>query len=508
MTPSWGGGQGGGSARGFSDDTEYRWLDDLPIDLDPGEGTFVFFDDTQITQATGVKTIYDIEPGATYGDKGDPGNIKILGSIDTQLYSPQVVAYAIIDCTPLNDGTKKAMYNIISAENDNNDWSFKGGGIPTQEFFRYDTGADFGFHDEHMQYIGALGNEQIRRDWKDLNANPDPSKPTDGSHFERQPMFFITGGPWDLAPGDSAEVWTLLIGGDADRSITMKGGLSAVEMLPDASIENFRENWAAAMELYRAAKANGFTDWNAGLDAFPPPSPGNAPEMSLGDELTVDTFSEVVDGSPSQGYVVRWVPVPADYTDPRTGVNDFKEYVVRKSVIGIEGPWDEVARVSRGSETIEDGRVAFKVEAAPNIPTRWSVASVDNDGNESASVYSFFSVSAAPPAINEDMSQIYVIPNPYRQTSGLLDPGQYKNLTFVNIPAKCTIRIYTVAGDLVKTIRHEGFGATSWGSSSGNNYLLTEFGSNVAPGIYIYHVENEVEGFSGRTHVGKLAILK
>jgi hypothetical protein len=47
----------------------------------------------------------------------------------------------------------------------------------------------------------------------------------------------------------------------------------------------------------------------------------------------------------------------------------------------------------------------------------------------------------------------------------------------------CTIRIYTVAGDLVKTVRHNGFGATSWGSSSGNNYMLTDFGSNVSPGV-------------------------
>jgi hypothetical protein len=321
-------------------------------------------------------------------------------------------------------------------------------------------------------------------------------------------MLFITGGPWDLAPGDSAEIWTLLIGGDADRNITMKGGENVVAMLPDASVENLRENWTAAMELYRAAKANGFTDWNAGISAYPPPTPGNVPEMALGDELVVETFAEVVDGRSSQGDIIKCVPVPDSYVDPKTGVNDFKEYVIRKSVIGIEGPWEEIVRISKNAAAIDDGLTVFKVEAAPNIPTRWSLATVDNDGNESAMIHSHLGISAAPPPRNADMSKIVVLPNPYRQESGLLDQTEDKNLTFVNIPARCTIRIYTVAGDLVKTIRHEGFGATTWGSNTGNNYMLTHFGSNVAPGVYIFHVENEVEGFKGKSYVGKFAIIK
>jgi len=504
MTPSlW------GHNRGFRDDTEYLWRDDLPMALDEGEGTYIFFDDTEIRQASGTKTVYDIEPGATYGDRGDPGNIRTLGSIDTKLYSPQVVAYAIVDATPNKDGSMKAMYNILSAQDDHLDWSYKGGGIPGPEFFRYDTGADFGLYDEHMGYIGAKGNEQVRADWETLNANPDPRKPTDGSFFERVPTLFITGGPWDMAVGEEVEVWTFLIGGDADRNITMKGGLRAVELLENgAAVDNLYENWNAAWELYSAAKANGFTNWNAGITAYPPPTCGNTPAMGLDNELVVETFSEVVGGKPSQGYIIKWIPVPADYVDPLKGTNDFKEYRIYQSVIGIEGPWELKATVGKDEVVMDGDRAMLKIASASGIPSRWAVTSVDTDGNESGmTAFNYFAVAASPPPV-DDMSQIRVIPNPFRQISGLLDPGESKRLTFVNVPAQCTIRIYTMAGDLLKEIEHEGFGEVSWGSNQGNNYMLTDFGHNVMPGIYIYHIESHVSGHEGETHVGKFAVLK
>lgn len=500
----------GGYSKGFRNDTEYIWDDTLPMAIDTDPGAFVFYDDTSIPQFTTDPIVYNIEPGVTYGDRGDPGNIKVAGSIDSRLYSPQVVCYAIVDMTPNKYGQKRAEYNIISAQNATLDWSYKAGGVPQEEFFRYDTGADYGFYNEHMGYIGAKGNEQIRRDWKDLNANPDASKPTDGSIWERSPTLFVTGGPWDLAPGESAEVWTFLIGGDMDRTISMKGGLNAVAQLPDASIADLRKNFQSAWELYSAAKANGFTNWNEAITEYPPPTPGTTPEAGVGTELIVETFSEVVGGKPSQGYIVKWIPVPDDYVDPIKGVNDFKEYIVYQSVIGLLGPWEEIVRYSKeqAAGMMQDGRVVARIEAESGIPSRWCVTTIDTDGNESAmKAFSYFAQTAARAPV-DDVSQVTVIPNPFRQISGFLDPGEEKRLTFINIPAKCTIRIYTVAGDLVKEIEHEGFGEVAWGSSINNNYMLTDFGHNVMPGIYIYHIESHVEGYEGESHIGKFAIIK
>jgi hypothetical protein len=83
-----------------------------------------------------------------------------------------------------------------------------------------------------------------------------------------------------------------------------------------------------------------------------------------------------------------------------------------------------------------------------------------------------------------------------------------KRLAFLNIPEKCTIRIYTIALDLVRRIDHDGGGEETWGSSLGRDYLLTDFAMNVSPGIYIYHIESHVEGHEGDSKIGKIFIIK
>jgi hypothetical protein len=60
----------------------------------------------------------------------------------------------------------------------------------------------------------------------------------------------------------------------------------------------------------------------------------------------------------------------------------------------------------------------------------------------------------------------------------------------------------------VKTLEHNGFGSEAWGSSSGNDYMLTRFAANVMPGIYIYHIKSHVAGHEGETASGKFAIIK
>ena len=101
------------------------------------------------------------------------------------------------------------------------------------------------------------------------------------------------------------------------------------------------------------------------------------------------------------------------------------------------------------------------------------------------------------------------MPNPFRQVSGFAETAENKRLAFVNIPAQCTIRIYTLALDLVKTLEHtSGGGVETWGSQVGKDYMLTDFAQNVQPGIYIYHIESHVSGHEGETSVGKFAIIK
>jgi hypothetical protein len=153
--------------------------------------------------------------------------------------------------------------------------------------------------------------------------------------------------------------------------------------------------------------------------------------------------------------------------------------------------------------------IKHKFPAAPNIPYRYCVTSIDTGKNESAmSGYTFYPTSAEP-APSNTQSDVRVVPNPFKQKSGYPGTADDKRIAFVNIPAECTIRIYTVALDLVKTIEHiSGGGIETWGSQAGKDYMLTDFAQNVQPGIYIYHIESHVPGHQGETSVGKFAIIK
>lgn len=99
----------------------------------------------------------------------------------------------------------------------------------------------------------------------------------------------------------------------------------------------------------------------------------------------------------------------------------------------------------------------------------------------------------------------YVVPNPY-VSSASFEPGRFavsgrgdRRLEFRGLPATCSIRIFTVHGDLVQTLRHEGSddGYIPWD-------LRTKDNLDVAPGLFLFHVDAGPLG----TTVGKFAIIK
>jgi len=102
-------------------------------------------------------------------------------------------------------------------------------------------------------------------------------------------------------------------------------------------------------------------------------------------------------------------------------------------------------------------------------------------------------------------ARVAVVPNPYRGRADWdLDPSnadpQGTRVEFVGLPdMACDIRIYTLAGDLVRTLHHEPAG--SRGSLSWN--LLSRNGQDVASGVYVYAVT-----CAGETLVGRCAIIR
>ncbi len=124
----------------------------------------------------------------------------------------------------------------------------------------------------------------------------------------------------------------------------------------------------------------------------------------------------------------------------------------------------------------------------------------------------------------EGLEDIYVVPNPYLGRSSFDgrrendDKGdKSRRLWFVNLPQRCTIRIYTLAGDLVEQIEHDGSyqadiitvskAAASGVAASGIHDwdLLSRHRQIIAPGVYLYSVENKADR---QTRVGKFVIIK
>ena len=75
-----------------------------------------------------------------------------------------------------------------------------------------------------------------------------------------------------------------------------------------------------------------------------------------------------------------------------------------------------------------------------------------------------------------------------------------RRIYFENLPLKCTIRIFTLSGEHVKTIEHESTfenGREFWN-------LLNEDGFSVAYGIYFAHID--APGIGEKIH--KFALIK
>ncbi|NLO11836.1 MAG: hypothetical protein GX122_05360 [Candidatus Cloacimonetes bacterium] len=124
----------------------------------------------------------------------------------------------------------------------------------------------------------------------------------------------------------------------------------------------------------------------------------------------------------------------------------------------------------------------------------------------------------------ENMDNIYVIPNPYIGRSKFDgrregdDKGdKSRRLWFVNLPKQCTIRIYTLAGDLVQELEHDGVHsvdiltvskATTHGMSPDGMHewdLLSKHRQIIAPGVYLFSVENKADK---KIKVGKFVVIK
>ncbi len=237
----------------------------------------------------------------------------------------------------------------------------------------------------------------------------------------------------------------------------------------------------------------------------------------LGHEPTVPVWPE---DNPSTGSYKIPVPVPApvivventekgtvritwkraveNFTHPRlTGA--LQEFRVLRSNAGM-GPWTTIGTIPVGQSLNDENMYEFvDNDAGFKIGEKkfYCVVSVDEHGNMSGKT----NITAHQKNIGstENMTKVHVVPNPFVVKSGFAGTGDVEDkIGFYGLPAECTIRVYSYAGQLVTTIEHDDpIYSTAW-------LQVTRNGQEIASGIYLYVVTTP-EGI--RTS-GKFVVVK
>ncbi|MAD51274.1 MAG: hypothetical protein QF847_06990 [Candidatus Marinimicrobia bacterium] len=183
---------------------------------------------------------------------------------------------------------------------------------------------------------------------------------------------------------------------------------------------------------------------------------------------------------PYEGMITPYMFVVFDPYTNVTTIIDLGDTTV------IDTAFDEI-------EDIEKGDV-FRITI--NIPF------AEDDKYHFTTISSRISDSLA----EDELQDIAVVPNPYVVAAAweprlTLESGRgERKLDFINLPSECTIKIFTLNGYLVNTIKHQSIyenGTYSWN-------MLSKDGLELAHGLYIYHVEAENIG----EFTGKFALIK
>lgn len=112
---------------------------------------------------------------------------------------------------------------------------------------------------------------------------------------------------------------------------------------------------------------------------------------------------------------------------------------------------------------------------------------------------------------SDKLGEVMVVPNPYRvDRDYTFENGGWEGrasqwsensrlIKFIHLPVDCTIRVFTIAGDLVTTLNN--YGSLTPGELTWN--LISESNRALASGVYVFTVESNV----GR-QIGKFVLIR
>jgi hypothetical protein len=249
-------------------------------------------------------------------------------------------------------------------------------------------------------------------------------------------------------------------------------------------------------------------------------------EIRIGEMGVGESYSMVPGRSKKTNFQVFDVTDPENTFLATYGLNDYDATpATTDSLAGILSLLDEVVIranplvvVIGGDTTVfytaSSWRIFFELprgveSSEADVPAKGSIyrfttyKPFDRDD-----VFSFTIIGGtfAESLAKNELNDIYAVPDPYVAAS-TLEPrlirqtgrGQ-RRIDFVNLPPKCTIKIFTISGHMVQEINHDSpieKGREPWD-------MRTKDGLEVAFGVYIYHVDAPGIG----EKIGRFALIK
>lgn len=389
--------------------------------------------------------------------------------------------------------------------------------------------------------------------WSD-NASTNPNCPAQSiSQVVNNPgnrADLVSVGPFiTLEPGESIDVawaWVLAKKNEDGNPNTQNNAVQQANLVQNAS-------WAQTAYNGEDVNFNGVLDEGEDKDGdgtitrFILPTPPNIPRTKViandnsidiywsdNSESSVDPISKKEDFEGYRIYLSKLAFDVQDNNDLQSSLNLVAAYDNPANGLFFETGFNSVRLES--PVTFEGDSVIYSYRyTIDNVLNGWQYALAltafdtgDDENNleslESTRLGNSFRVFAGTPA-NENLegSEPFVYPNPYYAGASWEGESSFeedRKLIFANLPERCVIRVFSVAGDLIDEFVHDqnyNGSDTRWFSTysdpentvfSGGEHawdLLSTDAQIIARGLYIFSVEDLD---SGDIRKGKFVIIK
>lgn len=399
------------------------------------------------------------------------------------------------------------------------------------------------FHNKWHSYYHQTGMESPYRGADEWSILADGWKTTnalvanDAKYGSNLWDVHITVGPWDISPGESISIVSFQGIGSVDLEIAGNLNRMAPKEEIATGVDSIRLLWDRASLATRMAMENGYATGGAQFKGWNMPDP---PACPFDFTITPD-WDET-------GNIISW----DDWADDRPDADyagldeavDLASYTVWRSEYLPFMGWNAIAVVPKKAATYynsstgkytysdRDVKIGFSYYYAlsssdaghntwpprPQALTEYPLVFpgekvLPQQSNLQASLNMPIDVNRYVPfrtrrAPGKSLSEIKVFPNPFIMRAGFINPTEEDGIHFVNLPADCEIRVYSLRGDLVakgpgslQMKQESGSGEAVWSQVTINEQFIES-------GVYLYVIESKSGPDQGKTHTGKFGIIR